>query len=135
MTTKRGDSHCMEQECCGCGPEVEFGDRRLDPIELAVRAAGFRLLLDSGQPASIASIAGAEVVDPTATTHVLEGFARTGNVSIDGDQVMTIAGSLSPPPAFGSSLRRVDGGPDVLDAVGIMGALGAGVIYSQTTLG
>lgn len=132
MTTERGDSMCMDDEGCGCGPEVEFGDDRLDPIQLSVRTAAFRLLLDSGQPASIASVAGAANVDPTTATHILEGFAGTGNVSIDGDQLMGITGLTVAP-----TRHRIEVAAGrrwtwcALDAVGIVGAVGDGVIHSE----
>lgn len=71
---------------------VEFGDRGLDSVQLAVRAAAFDLLLDSGQPAAITSIAASAGVDSATATEVLEGFSRTGNVSLKGGRVVGIAG-------------------------------------------
>jgi len=135
-----GDTGCTDADCCGCessalkgGPSgVEFGDHRLDSVQWAVRAAAFRLLLDEGQPAAMTSIAEAAGVGVTTTLEVLEGFAKTGNVSFAGDQVVGIAG-LSVEP----TQHRIDLAAGrrwtwcALDAVGIVGAIGDGVIHSE----
>lgn len=135
-----GDTGCTNPDCCGCessasegeGSGVEFGDHRLDPVQLAVRAAAFRILLDEGQPATVTSIAESAGVDVANTIEVLEGFAKTGNVSFAGDQVLGIAG-LSVEP----TQHRIDLADArrwtwcALDAVGIVGAIGDGVIHSE----
>jgi hypothetical protein len=134
------DTRCAEAGCCGelSAAEggqsgVEFGDHRLNPIQLTVRAAAFRLLLDKGQPVAVTSVAEAAGVDVATTIAVLEGFAQTGNVSIAGDQVIGIAGLSVEPTRHRVELaagRRLTW--CALDAVGIVGAIGDGVIHSET---
>lgn len=133
------DTGCAEAGCCGelsvaegGQSGVEFGDHRLNQVQRAVRAAAFRILLDKGQPAAVASVADAAGLEVAATIGLLEGFAQTGNVSFAGDQVVGIAG-LSVEPTH----HRIDLALGrrwtwcALDAVGIVGALGDGVIHSE----
>ena len=104
----------------------------LDPIQLTVRAAAFRLLLDAGQPATVTSVAESAGVDVATTIEVLEGFAKTGNVSFVGDQVVGVAGLSVEPTQHRIELaagRRWSW--CALDAVGIVGAIGDGVIHSE----
>lgn len=139
-STASDDTGRAEAGCCrefsiteGGQAVVEFGDHRLNPIQLTVRAAAFRLLLDKGQPMTMTSIAKGAGVDVATTIAVLEGFAETGNVSIAGDRVIGIAG-LSVEP----TRHRVDVAAGrrwtwcALDAVGIVGAIGDGFIRSET---
>jgi len=134
-----GDTGCTEPDCC-CEPSalkggqsgVEFGDHRLDPVQWAVRAAAFRLLLDEGQPATVTSIAEAAGVNVATTIEVLEGFAKTGNVSVAGDQVAGITGL-----SVEATQHRIDSAVGrrwtwcALDAIGIVGAIGEGIIHSE----
>lgn len=133
------DADCTDIGCC-CdvssvtdgSDAVEFGDHRLDPVQLTVRAAAFRLLLDLGQPAAIAPIAEAAGVDGAKATEILDGFARTGNVSLKGDRVVGIAGLSVEPTRHRIELtvgRRWTW--CALDAIGIVGAIGDGVIHSE----
>lgn len=111
---------------------VGFGDRGLDSVQLAVRAAAFDLLLDTGQPAAITSIAASAGVDPATAAEVLEGFARTGNVSLKGDRVVGVAGLSVEPTRHRIELtvgRRWTW--CALDAIGIVGAIGDGVIHPE----
>ena len=137
------DSGCTDIGCCcdsssvaNGSDAVEFGDHRLDPVQLAVRSAAFRLLIDSGQPAAIASIAKAAGVEPAKAAEVLDGFTRTGNVSMKGDRVVGIAGlSIEPTQhrielAVGQRWTWC-----ALDAIGIVGTVGDGVIHSQVADG
>jgi len=112
------DSGCTDIACCcdassvaNGSDAVEFGDHRLDPVQLTVRAAAFRLLVDSGQPVDIASIAKAAGVERAKATEVLDGFARTGNVSLKGDRVVGIAGLSIEPPSTASSWQSDSDGP------------------------
>ncbi len=137
------DSGRSEVDCCcepsvaeGSQDSVEFGDHRLDPIQLRVRATAFKLFLHTGQPAHVGSIAEAAGVDLAATIEVLGGFTRTGNVSMTGERVVGIAGLSVEPTRHRIELelgRRWTW--CALDAVGIVGAIGDGVIHSETTDG
>lgn len=124
--------------CCEASPVaedsngIEFGDHRLDPLQLTVLTGAFRLLLDSGQPIDVKSIADAASVDLATATEVLEGFARTGNVSLKGGRVVGIAGLSVEPTRHRIELaigRRWTW--CALDAIGIVGAIGDGVIQSE----
>lgn len=138
MPDTAGDQGCIDADCC-CDASpvenssaVEFGDHRLDPAQQTVRAAAFKLLLESGQPADMASIAEAAGVDRATASNVIEGFASTGNVSLQGNLVVGIAGLSVEPSRHRIELdlgRRWTW--CALDAVGIVGAIGDGVIYSE----
>lgn len=81
---------------------------------------------------AVTSIAEAADVDVATTIEVLEGFAQTGNVSFGGDQVVGIAGLSVEPTRHRIELtagRRWTW--CALDAVGIVGAIGEGVIHSD----
>ena len=112
------DTGCTDTGCCGeawavpnGSDAVELGDHRLEPVQLNVRAAAFRILLDSGQAPAIASIAEAARVDVAKATDVLDGFARTDNVSLKGDRVVGIAGLSIEPPSTASSWQSDSDGP------------------------
>lgn len=134
---------CTDLDCC-CDPSaadgnqdgVAFGDQRLDPVQQAVGADAFKLLLESGQPVTMASIAEAASVDLVAAIEVLGGFARTGNVSMKGEQVVGITGLSVEPTRHRIELdfgRRWTW--CALDAVGIVDAIGDGVIHSEMVEG
>lgn len=136
-----GDTACPDLESCDCGPgsfeadapEIEFGDHRLDRNQLTVRATAFRLLLEEGRPVAVPSVAAEAGVGVATTIEVLEGFADRGNTRLSGDQVVGMAGlsvEFIPHRIHLAIGRRWTW--CALDAVGIVGAVGEGVIRSET---
>jgi hypothetical protein len=97
-----------------------------------VRAATFRLLLEKGGSVPVASVAAATHLDADTVRRVFDGFATTGNIKLHGGNVIGIAGL-----SVEATRHRIElaGGARwtwcALDAIGIVGAIGDGVIHSD----
>ena len=130
------DTGCTDIGCCYEGPSVadsggavEFGDHRLDPVQLTVQASAFGLLGATGRH-SLDRRNGR--CRPGHGAEVLDGFARTGNVSLKGDRVGGIAGLTIEPTQHRIELAVGQRWTwCALDAIGIVGTIGDGVIHSQ----
>ncbi len=93
----------------------------------AIRSAAFTLLLDTGEPVSVADLTAATAIAPDRVAEIYESAQARGRVEFDDDgDLIGIAGlSLTP------SRHQLTTGDITrwtwcaLDAVGILGALGA----------
>ena len=132
-----------DQAHCGCdtsllaearAPTVEFRDDLLEPVQRSVRAAAFRLLLESGQPVELARVAAEAEVDPMLANEVIGWFEERGSARRHRDgRIEGIAGLSTEPTRHRVELKVGTRWTwCALDAVGIVGAVGDGLILSET---
>ena len=118
-------------------PTVEFRDDLLEPLQRSVRAAAFRQLLESGQPVELARLAAEAEVDPAIANEVIGWFEERGSARRHRDgRVEGIAGLSTEPTRHRIELKVGTRWTwCALDAVGIVGAVGDGLIVSETNAG
>ncbi len=131
----------MAEAACGLGcccdqPAAfdEVRDHETPPEVAALRAAGFRLLLEKGRPIPLDDLAAAAGLPRHDVDEILARPEARGRVRLDGEgRVVGIAGlSIEP------TRHRLRIGPTIrwtwcaLDAVGILGALAADGSVSST---
>lgn len=115
---------------------IEFGDDRLDATQKAIRSAAFLQILDTGQPATIKTIAEATQLPEPVVTDVVEAFTERGMAQIGDGQVLGIAGLSVKATRHTIALPQGERWTwCALDGVGIVGATGSGTIISQTPHG
>ncbi len=112
---------------------TEIRDEELAPDDAALRSAGFRLLLEHGNPVAQEEWAAAADVDQAILSEVLDTARARGRVELDSDgRLVGIAGLTIEP-----TRHRLDIDSNerwtwcALDAIGILGALQSdGTVYS-----
>lgn len=115
---------------------IEFGDNRLDPTQRAVRSSAFVQLLETGRPTSATTIAKNTQLPKPAVDDILTGWAERGSAQLDVGRVFGIAGLTVTPTRHAILLPHGERWTwCALDAIGIVGAIGAGTIISQAPKG
>ena len=131
-TSEHLRSCCTDSTCCG---EVDSSSSAVEDIHseeisedaATLRAAGFKLLLATGQPVTLDNLIAATDMAPERVAEIFESIRARGRVEFDNQgRLIGIAGlSLTP------SRHRLSIGDTTrwawcaLDAVGILGALEA----------
>ncbi len=129
-TTSALGGCCTTADPGAVGGEALEELRRKDetPADVAaVRAAGFRLLLETGRPVTVDDLIDATDVPAARVTEIFDSARARGRVEFDDqDRLIGIAGLTLTP---GRHELQLDGATRwtwcALDAVGILGALGA----------
>ncbi len=127
--------------CCCSTPETEdFGSIRdiraedVPPDVTAIRAAGFGLLLDKGEPVNVSRLAAAAGLSARRVEEALASASDRGRVEFDDDgQLLGIAGLTITPGRHEIGLKNETRWTwCALDAVGILGAIDATGIVRST---
>lgn len=114
---------------------VEFGDDRLDATQKAVRSAAFLNLLDMGRPTNTTEVSRRAETPVEVANQTIRMLAKQGSAHLDGDgDLLGIAGLSVEPTKHMIALPVGERWTwCALDAIGIVGALGAGTITSRAS--
>ncbi len=135
-TPQETGTHELGGGCCTTADPGAVGGEALEELRredetpadvAAVRAAGFRLLFETGRPVTVDDLIDATDVPAARVTKIFESVRARGRVEFDDqDRLIGIAGLTLTP---GRHELQLDGATRwtwcALDAVGILGALGA----------